>query len=87
MQAKKMWIGGEWCDAEDGARADIIDPSNGNVIATTPKATLSDVERCVEASKMAFQDDSWKKMDPAQRGRIMQKIAPSLNKIYFLSCL
>ena len=75
MQAKKMWIAGEWCDSEDGATADVIDPSNGDVIATTPKATLGDVERCVQASKSAFNDASWKKMDPAQRGRIMQKIA------------
>ena len=66
MQAKKMWIAGEWCDSEDGATADVIDPSNGDVIATTPKATLGDVERCVQASKSAFNDSSWKKIDPAQ---------------------
>ena len=70
-----MWIAGEWCNAEDGATADILNPATGEVMATTPKATLSDVERCVAASRTALNDVSWKAMDPAQRGRILNKMA------------
>ena len=75
MSAEQMWIAGEWCDAEDGATADILNPATGEVMATTPKATLSDVERCVAASRTALNDASWKAMDPAQRGRILNKMA------------
>ena len=70
-----MSIAGEWCDAEDGNTAEILNPATGEVMATTPKATLSDVNRCVEASRAAFEDSSWKNMDPAQRGRILNKMA------------
>ncbi|RJU81950.1 MAG: aldehyde dehydrogenase [Candidatus Poseidoniales archaeon] len=75
MSAEQMSIDGEWCDAEDGATADILNPATGQVMATTPKATLNDVNRCVEASRAAFEDSSWKAMDPAQRGRILNKMA------------
>jgi hypothetical protein len=75
MSAEQMWIAGEWCDAEDGATADIINPATGEVMASTPKATIADVNRCVEASRTALNDASWKAMDPAQRGRILNKMA------------
>ena len=75
MSAEKMSIAGEWCEAEDGATADILNPASSEVIATTPKATLGDVQRCVDASRAAFEDASWKAMDPAQRGRILNKMA------------
>lgn len=75
MTSEQMWIGGEWCDAEDGATADIINPATTEVMATTPMATLSDVERCVAASKQALHSKEWGAMDPAQRGRVLQKMA------------
>nr|ADD93080.1 SJCHGC01653 protein [uncultured archaeon MedDCM-OCT-S05-C205] len=75
MSAEQMSIAGEWCDAEDGATAEILNPATSEIIATTPKATLADVHRCVDASRAAFEDASWKAMDPAQRGRILNKMA------------
>ena len=75
MSAEQMSIAGEWCDAEDGGTADILNPATGEVMATTPKATLGDVNRTVEASRAAFNDSTWKNMDPAQRGRILNKMA------------
>ena len=70
-----MWIAGEWTDAEDGSTAEIINPASGEIIATTPKATIADVDRCVAASKAALHSRDWAAMDPAQRGRILQKMA------------
>ncbi len=75
MSEEQMWIAGEWCNAEDGASAEVLNPALGEVMATVPKATIGDVNRCVEASRAAFNDSSWKNMDPAQRGRIMNKMA------------
>jgi acyl-CoA reductase-like NAD-dependent aldehyde dehydrogenase len=75
MTSEQMMIAGDWCDAEDGATADILNPATGEVIATTPKATIGDVERCVSASRVALESKDWAAMDPAQRGRILQKMA------------
>ena len=75
MASEQMLIAGEWIDAEDGSTSDVLNPATGEVIATTPKATIGDVERCVAASRAALNSKDWAAMDPAQRGRILQKMA------------
>ena len=75
MAEEQMSIAGEWCNSEDGATADVLNPASGEVIATVPKATIADVNRCVDASRAAFNSKDWSLMDPAQRGRILQKMA------------
>ncbi|MED5499148.1 MAG: aldehyde dehydrogenase family protein, partial [Candidatus Thermoplasmatota archaeon] len=75
MDETSMWIGGAWTGASDGATGEVLDPSSGEVIANVPKATLADVDAAVAASRAAFEDRSWGAIDPAQRGRILQKMA------------
>ena len=75
MSAQKMLIGGQWVDSGNGDTSNVINPANDEVIATVPKATIQDVEDCIFASRNAFLDSSWKNMDPAQRGRILNKMA------------
>ena len=75
MSAQQMLINGDWTDGGNGETSDVINPATGEVIATVPRATISDVETCVSASRAAFMDKSWKNMDPAQRGRILNKMA------------
>ena len=75
MTSEQMLIAGEWCDAEDGAVGDALNPATGEAISTVPKATIGDVDRCVQASRDAFNSKDWSTMDPAQRGRVLQKMA------------
>lgn len=42
-ESLKMFIGGEWVDAEDGDRLDVFNPATGEVIATVPNAKAADV--------------------------------------------
>lgn len=41
----KMFINGEWVDADSGETTTVIDPSNEEPIATVPKAGPSDVKK------------------------------------------
>ncbi len=75
MGAEKMYLAGEWTDSENGEFSDAINPATGEVLATVPKATMNDVNRCVDASIAAFNSAEWKNIDPAQRGRILNKMA------------
>jgi len=75
MSEGKMYVAGEWVESENGDFSEAINPANGDVIAKVPKATLNDVNRCVEASRKALSSSDWKNMDPAQRGRILNKMA------------
>ena len=75
MTEETMWLDGAWCAASDGATSDVLNPATGEVIATVPRATLEDVDRCVQSSRAALNAPEWKAMDPAQRGRILNKMA------------
>lgn len=70
-----MLIGGEWCDCESGDTMSVIDPSCGKIIANVPKSASIDVENAITASRAALKESSWANMDPAGRGRILQKMA------------
>jgi aldehyde dehydrogenase (NAD+) len=75
MGEEQMWIGGEWCASSTGETSDVLNPATGDLIATVPRASTEDVERCVTSSRAAFENPDWKAMDPAQRGRILNKMA------------
>ena len=75
MSDEMMLIAGEWCASSNGSSSEVIDPSNGEIIANVPMATLDDVNRCVKASLEALNGKEWSTMDPAQRGRILNKMA------------
>jgi betaine-aldehyde dehydrogenase len=48
----------------------------GTVIAEVPRAAEADVDRAVKAAAKAF--ESWKRMAPRERGKLMQKIAADM---------
>jgi aldehyde dehydrogenase (NAD+) len=53
----------------------VHDPATGQILAHVPKGTRDDVGAAVDASRAAFESAEWRAMDPAQRGRILQKMA------------
>jgi len=75
---EQLIINGERTDASDGGTFDSIDPSTGEVLATVAKATKADVDRAVQNAQAAFEGKAWGGMVPAERGRIMQRIAHAL---------
>ena len=75
---EQLIINGERTGASDGGTFDSIDPSTGEVLATVAKATKADVDRAVQTSQAAFEGKAWGGMAPAERGRIMQRIAQAL---------
>ena len=58
----KMFIGGEWVDAGNGAVSEIVDPSTEHVIARVPRATIADAERAVRAARKAFDKGPWPRL-------------------------
>ena len=64
--------------ASDGGTFDVFDPSTGETLATVAKATKSDVDRAVSAAHTAMESKTWGGLAPAERGRIMNRIAQTL---------
>jgi aldehyde dehydrogenase (NAD+) len=72
-------INGEKVPASDNGTFDVFDPSTGERLATVAKATKADVDRAVSTAHAAFEGPAWGLgAPPAERGRVMQRIAQAL---------
>jgi acyl-CoA reductase-like NAD-dependent aldehyde dehydrogenase len=72
---EQLLIDGAFCPASDGGTFDVVDPSTGARLATVAKATPADVDRAVAAAHRALSSEAWGGRAPAERGRIMQRMA------------
>ena len=68
-----MFIGGEWVDGE--GTFNTVNPANGEVLAEIPRGREADVDRAVRAAREAFESPEWRDMVPAERGRILLRLA------------
>jgi acyl-CoA reductase-like NAD-dependent aldehyde dehydrogenase len=71
-------IDGQRLHASDEGTFDVYDPSSGDLLATVAKATPADVNRAVQAARAALDSKAWGGATPAERGRIMIRIAQAL---------
>jgi len=71
-------INGNRTAASDGGTFEVVDPSTGGPLATVAKATTADVSRAVAAAHAALESKAWGGILPAERGRIMQRIAQAI---------
>ena len=67
----KLFIGGQWRAASDGATFPIIDPSTEEEIADVSSATVEDVITTVEIADAAGKE--WAKRAPRDRAEILRK--------------
>src|SRR5262245_50145568 len=64
--------------ASDGGTFDVYDPSTGDMLAKVAEATKADVDRAVKAGHRAMESKAWGGMAPAERGRIMYRMAQAI---------
>ncbi len=72
----QMLIGGERVDSACGETIAVENPANRSAIAHVPRGQKEDVDRAVEGAAAAF--ESWRKVNPRDRGRMLLKIADAL---------
>jgi acyl-CoA reductase-like NAD-dependent aldehyde dehydrogenase len=75
---EQLIIDGERTAASDAGTFEVCDPSAGTRLATVAKATKADVDRAVAAAHNALESKAWGGAAPAERGRIMFRIAQAL---------
>jgi len=75
---EQLVIDGARAAAADGGTFDVCDPSSGGPLATVAKATKADVDRAVGAAHRALESKAWGGAPPAERGRVMLRIAQAL---------
>ncbi|CAH0235772.1 aldehyde dehydrogenase [Microbacterium sp. Bi128] len=69
----RLFIGGQWRDAADGGRMDVLAPSTGEKITDVARATVADVDAAVAAARAAFDDGPWPRMSSRERARVLQR--------------
>jgi succinate-semialdehyde dehydrogenase / glutarate-semialdehyde dehydrogenase len=66
-----LWIGGKAVPAADGGRFDVLDPSNGKVLATVADGTTEDAAAAVDAADAAAA--GWAATSPRERAEILRR--------------
>ncbi len=80
IRLNKLLINNEWVDASDGGTFETYNPSTGEVIAKVPHATTKDVDNAVKCARRALETGSWSRMDAADRGRLLYKLADRIEQ-------
>ncbi|WP_369032733.1 aldehyde dehydrogenase family protein [Streptomyces adonidis] len=75
IEPGRLFVGGQWREAADGARTEVVDPSRGTVITTVAEASAADVDAAVVAAREAFESGPWPAMSGRERGRILNRVA------------
>ena len=70
-----MIIGGQKVAAANGELIDVLDPSAGEALARVPRGAGADVDRAVRAAQEALESKAWGGIAPAERGRILYRVA------------
>jgi acyl-CoA reductase-like NAD-dependent aldehyde dehydrogenase len=74
----RMWIGGEWVDAEGGATFEATSPSTGEVIGTIPEGTRADAQRAIAAARSAW--PAWASLSAFDRAAAMRRVAEAIGE-------
>lgn len=69
------WIDGRPYQAQDGARLDVICPSDGKIFASIPRCRSADVDLAVRSARKAFEAGQWRRMSALERGRILMRFS------------
>jgi phenylacetaldehyde dehydrogenase len=75
LHHKKMLLNNEWVNAQEGGVIETYDPATGAFLATIPQGMAADVDAAVASAKMTFERGTWRHMLPAERAKIMWRIA------------
>jgi len=80
IRLTRLMINNEWVDSSDGSTFETLNPATGEAIAKVAHATAKDVDMAVKAARRAVETGPWSKMDAADRGRLMYKLADRIEQ-------
>jgi betaine-aldehyde dehydrogenase len=75
-QELQNFIGGQWTDTSFDKRSELIDPSTGEVFATAPVSSETEVDAAVESAAAAF--EKWRDATPSERSLALLRIADAI---------
>src|SRR5690606_32160104 len=74
-----LFIGGEWVTGS-GAKADVFEPSTGQLLTRITRADSADLDRAVQAAREQFDHGEWPRIKPLERERYINALADALER-------
>ena len=68
---QQCYVDGAWCDADDKATVNVVNPADGGVIGTIPKMGQAETSRAIDAAQAALA--AWRAKLPKERSAILRK--------------
>src|SRR6266478_8150956 len=75
---QRLYIGGKFVPAEDGATLPSLNPHDNTPLAHVSMAGKADIDKAVEAARAAF--PRWGRLAAADRGRLLLKLADKIEE-------
>ncbi|WLE00718.1 aldehyde dehydrogenase (plasmid) [Agrobacterium leguminum] len=80
LAPRSLFIDGQWQKAETGAEMDVVSPIDGRHLTVIADAGSADVDRAVKAARAAFEKSKWARATPAERKKVLFRIAELIEK-------
>src|SRR3990167_5696343 len=62
---QQAYVNGQWCDADSGARTEILNPANGELIGSVPNMGRAETRRAIAAAQTA--QPAWRALTAKER--------------------
>jgi acyl-CoA reductase-like NAD-dependent aldehyde dehydrogenase len=74
----RLLVDGKFIESASGENFDVVSPLTGSLYAKVARADAQDVDAAATAARRAFDQGSWPKMAPFERGGILRSIADAI---------
>lgn len=68
---QQAFVGGAWCDADDGQTIAVTNPANGETVASVPHMGAAETKRAIDAANAAW--PAWRKLPAKERAAILRR--------------
>ncbi|MBA5606853.1 NADP-dependent succinate-semialdehyde dehydrogenase [Duganella sp. FT3S] len=68
---QQCYINGEWCDADNGATVNVINPATGQTVGTIPHMGAAETARAIDAANRAW--PAWRRKSAKERAAVLRK--------------
>jgi betaine-aldehyde dehydrogenase len=75
-----LYIDGAWVSGASGATSEVVNPSDGTVVATVDIADDADVQRAIAAARRAFDATDWPRTPAADRADLLTRTADLIER-------
>jgi phenylacetaldehyde dehydrogenase len=77
---QKLLINGQWVESASGKTFATYNPATGQVLANVAEGDREDIDRAVKAARAAFETGPWSRTSPAERGKMIWRLADLIEK-------